>query len=148
MVGGWDIHHLMNRKDEWKEGLLVEAKDKLFYVDEINLLDDHIVNSLLDVTATGKLVVARESKSETYDVPFTLVGTMNPEEGGVRPQLLDRFALRLPGRDVQSPDRTDALSAWFADFISRTVPLRRSLTWPSRSAMRDSYAARIARTSA
>ncbi len=96
VVGGWDINQLMQSNTYWKEGLLVEAaKDKLLYVDEINLLDDHIVNILLDVTATGKLVVARDGHSKTYNVPFTLVGTMNPEEGGLRPQLLDRFGLMV-----------------------------------------------------
>jgi magnesium chelatase subunit I len=95
VVGGWDINKLMQSKTDWKEGLLLEAKDKLLYVDEVNLLDDHIVNIILDVTATGKLTVARDSESKSYDVPFTLVGTMNPEEGGLRPQLLDRFGLMV-----------------------------------------------------
>jgi magnesium chelatase subunit I len=95
VVGGWDINKLMQSETYWKEGLLLEAKDKLLYVDEVNLLDDHIVNILLDVTATGKLTVARDSESKSYDVPFTLVGTMNPEEGGLRPQLLDRFGLMV-----------------------------------------------------
>jgi magnesium chelatase subunit I len=95
VVGGWAIDKLMQSQTEWQQGLLLDAKDKLLYVDEVNLLDDHIVNIILDVTATGKLVVAREGKSESYDVPFTLVGTMNPEEGGLRPQLLDRFGLMV-----------------------------------------------------
>jgi magnesium chelatase subunit I len=95
VVGGWDINQLMVSETVWKDGLLLEAKDKLLYVDEVNLLDDHIVNIILDVTATGKLVVARDSNSQSYDVPFTLVGTMNPEEGGLRPQLLDRFGLMV-----------------------------------------------------
>ncbi len=95
VVGGWDIDQLMQSNPRWQQGLLLDAKDKLLYVDEVNLLDDHIVNIILDVTATGKLVVAREGKSESYDVPFTLVGTMNPEEGGLRPQLLDRFGLMV-----------------------------------------------------
>jgi magnesium chelatase subunit I len=95
VVGGWDINELMQSKTRWQDGLLMDAKDKLLYVDEVNLLDDHIVNIILDVTATGKLTVAREGKTESYDVPFTLVGTMNPEEGGLRPQLLDRFGLMV-----------------------------------------------------
>jgi magnesium chelatase subunit I len=95
VVGGWDVKEMLQKNPKWKDGLLLEAKDKLLYVDEINLLDDHIVNIILDVTATGKLVVARDAQSESYDVPFTLVGTMNPEEGGLRPQLLDRFGLMV-----------------------------------------------------
>ncbi len=107
VVGGWDINQLMQKKDQWKNGLLLDAKDQLLYVDEINLLDDHIVNILLDVTATGKLVVARDSHSQTYDVPFTLVGTMNPEEGGLRPQLFDRFGLMVTVKT--ETDRADRL---------------------------------------
>ncbi|EKU98196.1 Mg-chelatase subunit ChlI [Leptolyngbya sp. PCC 7375] len=95
VVGGWDVREMLQKNPKWKDGLLLEAANKLLYVDEINLLDDHIVNIILDVTATGKLVVARDGNSESYDVPFTLVGTMNPEEGGLRPQLLDRFGLMV-----------------------------------------------------
>ncbi|NET33813.1 MAG: AAA domain-containing protein [Cyanothece sp. SIO1E1] len=95
VVGGLDIDKLMQSDARWKDGLLVEAKDKLLYVDEINLLDDHIVNIILDVTSTGKLEVQRDGQSVREDVAFTLVGTMNPEEGGLRPQLLDRFGLMV-----------------------------------------------------
>lgn len=95
VVGGLDVDKLMQSDAKWKDGLLVEAKDKLLYVDEINLLDDHIVNIILDVTSTGKLEVQRDGQSIREDVAFTLVGTMNPEEGGLRPQLLDRFGLMV-----------------------------------------------------
>ncbi|MEL7353942.1 MAG: AAA family ATPase [Cyanobacteria bacterium P01_A01_bin.116] len=95
VVGGLDIKKMLEGSSVWKEGLLEEAKNKLLYVDEVNLLDDHIVNIILDVTATGKLVVARDGERRAEDVPFTLVGTMNPEEGGLRPQLLDRFGLMV-----------------------------------------------------
>ncbi len=104
VVGGWDINELVQGKPEWKDGLLLAAREKLLYVDEVNLLDDHIVNIILDVTATGKLTVAREGKTESYDVPFTLVGTMNPEEGGLRPQLLDRFGLMVNVTTGAAPD--------------------------------------------
>lgn len=95
VVGGLDVDKLMQSDAQWKDGLLVEAKNKLLYVDEINLLDDHIVNIILDVTSTGKLEVQRDGQSVRDDVSFTLVGTMNPEEGGLRPQLLDRFGLMV-----------------------------------------------------
>jgi magnesium chelatase subunit I len=95
VVGGWDLDKLMQSDAKWKDGLLVEAKGKLLYVDEVNLLDDHIVNIILDVTSTGKLEVQRDGQSIRDDVFFTLVGTMNPEEGGLRPQLLDRFGLMV-----------------------------------------------------
>jgi len=96
VVGGWNIDELMKGKPDWQDGLLVEADRKgLLYVDEVNLLDDHIVNIILDVTSTGVLVIQREGKSEEVSLAFTLVGTMNPEEGGLRPQLLDRFGLMV-----------------------------------------------------
>jgi len=95
VVGGWKIDELMKGKPQWQDGLLVEADRKLLYVDEVNLLDDHIVNIILDVTSTGVLVIQREGKSEEVSLAFTLVGTMNPEEGGLRPQLLDRFGLMV-----------------------------------------------------
>ena len=97
VVGGWKIDELMiKRKPVWQDGLLEEANGKLLYIDEINLLDDHIVNIILDVTSTGVLVVQREAqKVDAKPVCFTLVGTMNPEEGGLRPQLLDRFGLMV-----------------------------------------------------
>lgn len=96
VVGGWKIDALMKSKPEWQRGLLEEANNCLLYVDEVNLLDDHIVNIILDVTSTGVLVVQREGQNkEPEKVAFTLVGTMNPEEGGLRPQLLDRFGLMV-----------------------------------------------------
>ncbi|NET47210.1 MAG: AAA domain-containing protein [Merismopedia sp. SIO2A8] len=104
VVGGLDVDKLMQSKAQWKDGLLVEARGKVLYVDEINLLDDHIVNIILDVTSTGKLEVQRDGKNKRYDVSFTLVGTMNPEEGGLRPQLLDRFGLMVDVRTATSKE--------------------------------------------
>ncbi len=93
VVGGWDIPKLLVGDPDEQYGLLKQANGNLLYIDEVNLLDDHIVNIILDVTSTGKLVVQREGLDKQYDVQFTLVGTMNPEEGSLRPQLLDRFGL-------------------------------------------------------
>ncbi len=74
-------------------GLMAEANRGIIYIDEINLLDDHIVDVLLDAAGCGVNVVEREGVSVTHPAEFILVGTMNPEEGDLRPQLLDRFAL-------------------------------------------------------
>jgi magnesium chelatase subunit I len=95
VVGGWRIDELMKQRDTWQQGLLEDADGKILYIDEVNLLDDHLVNIILDVSSTGVLVVQREGKSMETQVRFTLVGTMNPEEGGLRPQLLDRFGLMV-----------------------------------------------------
>jgi magnesium chelatase subunit I len=94
VMGGWDINQLVNRSLIWKNGLVMEADRRMLYIDEVNLLDDHIVNLILDVVSTGVLVVEREGMDRSReDVSFMLVGTMNPEEGELRPQLLDRFGL-------------------------------------------------------
>jgi magnesium chelatase subunit I len=93
VVGGWDIDKLLQGELVPQIGLLEEADGGLLYIDEINLLDDHIINIILDVTSTGVLVIEREGKDERKEVRFIMVGTMNPAEGGLRPQLLDRFGL-------------------------------------------------------
>ena len=95
VVGGWQISELVHGQAVEQPGLLEEANDTLLYVDEVNLLDDHIVNIILDVTSTGVLVVQREGIHKQVPIQFTLVGTMNPEEGSLRPQLLDRFGLMV-----------------------------------------------------
>ncbi|HZO71407.1 MAG TPA: AAA family ATPase [Ktedonobacteraceae bacterium] len=102
VVGGWEVTELVvNGATIKKVGLLEAAHDKLLYIDEVNLLDDHIINIILDVASTGKLVIQREGLDETHDIETTLVGTMNPEEGGLRPQLLDRFGLMAGAEEVQ-----------------------------------------------
>ena len=103
VIGGWQVQKLIDGKTEKLPGLIEEANNTLLYIDEVNLLDNHIVNIILDVTSTGKLIIQRDSLNEQHDIHLTLVGTMNPEEGGLRPQLLDRFGLMvdvttMPGR--------------------------------------------------
>jgi len=98
--GGWEIDSLL-RGDEnpkWKDGLLEEAGAAgMLYIDEVNLLEDHIINQILDVASTGVLTVQRDGKGiSEANVSFMLVGTMNPDEGSLRPQLLDRFGLFVP----------------------------------------------------
>ncbi|MDJ0509289.1 MAG: AAA family ATPase [Crocosphaera sp.] len=95
VIGGWAIDQLMKTEAIWQDGLIKEASGSLLYIDEVNLLDDHVVNIILDVTSTGVLVVQRDGKTSEEAVSFTLVSTMNPEEGGLRPQLLDRFGLMV-----------------------------------------------------
>jgi magnesium chelatase subunit I len=94
VMGGWDIEALMKGNPEPMPGLLKQAnKTGMLYIDEVNLLDDHIVNLILDVVSTGVLVVERDGiNDQEEDVSFMLVGTMNPDEGSLRPQMLDRLA--------------------------------------------------------
>lgn len=79
----------------WTPGLLSRAHGGILYVDETNLLDDHLVETLLDVCASGVNRVERESLSFSHESSFVLIGSMNPEEGEIRPQMLDRFALSV-----------------------------------------------------
>ncbi|MCX5330651.1 AAA family ATPase [Streptomyces sp. NBC_00140] len=96
VLGGWHLDALMQGEARTQRGLLEEADTKgMLYIDEVNLLDDHIVNIILDVVSTGVLSVQREAIDTVRNLSFGLVGTMNPEEGGLRPQLLDRFGLMV-----------------------------------------------------
>nr|WP_237167857.1 AAA family ATPase [Paenibacillus yonginensis] len=96
VVGTLDIEHAIRHGEKkFDPGLLAQADGHILYVDEINLLDDQIVDVLLDAAASGINTVEREGISHSHPARFILVGTMNPEEGDLRPQLLDRFALSV-----------------------------------------------------
>jgi Mg-chelatase subunit ChlI len=96
VVGTLDIESAIQRGERrFDAGILASANRGLLYIDEVNLLDDHVVDVLLDSAAMGMNVVERESISFSHPARFILVGTMNPEEGELRPQLLDRFALSV-----------------------------------------------------
>nr|WP_269329532.1 putative cobaltochelatase [Kineosporia babensis] len=88
----------------YEPGLLAGAHRGILYVDEVNLLHDHLVDVLLDAAAMGRVHIERESISITHAARFVLVGTMNPEEGELRPQLLDRFGLTVEVRASRDPD--------------------------------------------
>ncbi|WP_293787048.1 ATP-binding protein, partial [uncultured Aeromicrobium sp.] len=91
---------LAEGRAEFEPGLLARAHRGILYVDEVNLLHDHLVDLLLDAAAMGRVTVERDGVSVEYAARFVLVGTMNPEEGELRPQLLDRFGLTV---DVTAP---------------------------------------------
>lgn len=94
VVGSIDIETAIKQGEKkFEPGVLAEANRNILYVDEVNLLDDHIVDVLLDAAAMGTNTVEREGVSVSHPARFMLVGTMNPEEGELRPQLLDRFGL-------------------------------------------------------
>ncbi len=94
VVGTLDIERAIQKGERrFEPGVLAAANRGVLYVDEVNLLDDHIVDVLLDAAAMGVNTVEREGISFQHPARFILVGTMNPEEGDLRPQLLDRFAL-------------------------------------------------------
>lgn len=94
VVGSLDLEHAISEgQRRFQPGLLAQANRGVLYVDEVNLLDDHLVDVLLDAAAMGVNTVEREGISISHPARFILVGTMNPEEGELRPQLLDRFGL-------------------------------------------------------
>jgi magnesium chelatase subunit I len=94
--GSLDIEHVLRTGEKkFEGGVLAQANGNLLYVDEVNLLDDHIVDLLLDSAAMGVNYVEREGVSFSHPARFVLVGSMNPEEGSLRPQLLDRFGLSV-----------------------------------------------------
>ena len=96
VVGTLDIEKAIQKGERhFEPGVLAAANRGLLYIDEVNLLDDHVVDLLLDSAAMGMNIVEREGISFAHPARFILVGTMNPEEGELRPQLTDRFALSV-----------------------------------------------------
>ena len=103
VVGSLDIEKAIKQGVEALEpGILAEANQNILYVDEINLLPDHIADDLLDSAATGWNVVEREGISVSHPSRFIFIGTMNPEEGQLRPQLLDRFSISMTVEKITS----------------------------------------------
>jgi magnesium chelatase subunit D len=100
LVGSIDLGRALEGEHRFEAGLLSKADGGILYVDEVNLLPDHLVDALLDAAATGVVRVEREAVSVVEDARFLLVGTMNAEEGELRPQLTDRFGL---GVEVTTP---------------------------------------------
>jgi magnesium chelatase subunit I len=99
VVGTLDMEHAISAGEKrFETGILARANRNILYVDEVNLLDDHVVDILLDSAAMGVNTVEREGVSYSHPARFILVGTMNPEEGDLRPQLLDRFGLSVTVR--------------------------------------------------
>jgi Mg-chelatase subunit ChlI len=110
VVGTLDIERAIQQGERrFEPGVLAAANRGILYVDEVNLLDDHIVDVLLDAAAMGVNTVEREGISFQHPARFILVGTMNPEEGDLRPQLLDRFALAVDVVGVRDADARMAI---------------------------------------
>jgi magnesium chelatase subunit I len=101
VVGALDLERALTRGERaFEPGLLARANRGFLYIDEVNLLEDHLVDLLIDVAASGENVVEREGLSVRHPARFVLIGSGNPEEGELRPQLLDRFGLSV---DVGTP---------------------------------------------
>jgi magnesium chelatase subunit I len=100
VVGALDLERALTGAKVFEPGLLARANRGFLYIDEVNLLEDHLVDLLLDVAASGENVVEREGLSIRHPARFVLIGSGNPEEGELRPQLLDRFGLSV---EVRTP---------------------------------------------
>lgn len=95
VIGGLDERALAQERLRLKRGLLSQADQNVLYIDEINLLADEITDSILDAAAQGSYTIRRGPNSATYKARATIIGSMNPEEGDLRPQIMDRFGLRV-----------------------------------------------------
>ncbi len=111
VVGALDLERALSRGEKaFEPGLLARANRGFLYVDEVNLLEDHLVDLLIDVAASGENVVERDGLSIRHPARFVLVGSGNPEEGELRPQLLDRFGLSVEVKTpVDLPTRIDVV---------------------------------------
>lgn len=137
VVGALDLESALARGEKrFEPGLLARANRGFLYIDEVNLLDDHLVDLLLDVAASGENVVEREGLSVRHAARFVLVGSGNPEEGDLRPQLLDRFGLCVDVRTstdirerMEIVRRRDAFEqdpeGFVRDWTRRTNAMRR-----------------------
>ena len=111
VVGALDLERAMSDGVKaFEPGLLARANRGYLYIDEVNLLDDHLVDLLIDVAASGENVVEREGLSVRHPARFVLIGSGNPEEGELRPQLLDRFGMSVEVRTPQDlPSRIEVV---------------------------------------
>lgn len=139
VAGTLDVEHAIKTGEKkFEKGILAQADKNILYVDEINLLDDHIVDLLLDAAACGVNSVERDGISYSHPARFILVGTMNPEEGSLRPQLLDRFSMVV---DVEGETDFDTRiqiiehrlayeedpGTFFKKFATSTIELRKRI---------------------
>jgi len=141
LVGSVNLEKaLQNEAVEFAPGLLSKADRGLLYVDEVNLLPDHLVDLLLDVSASGVNTVERDGISHSHDARFVLIGTMNPDEGELRPQLLDRFGLMVEVEVVFSIEQRQEIVArrlqfdrspqeFVKRYDSDTEDLKHALEW-------------------
>jgi Mg-chelatase subunit ChlI len=141
VVGTLDIERAIQKGERhFDPGILAAANRGVLYVDEVNLLDDHIVDILLDAAAMGVNVVEREGISFSHPARFILIGTMNPEEGDLRPQLLDRFALCVDIRGIRSAPARMSIMERNLDFESD--PEAFTAEWKPRERMLSEEIAR------
>ncbi|MDR3206352.1 MAG: AAA family ATPase [Candidatus Methanoplasma sp.] len=127
VVGTLDIEHAISTGTKrFEPGILARANGNILYVDEVNLLEDHLVDLLLDAAAMGVNFVEREGVSFSHPSRFVLIGTMNPEEGDLRPQLLDRFGLVVDVESERGEERRIDIIRRLIDFENDPEEFARS----------------------
>lgn len=120
VVGGLDERAAVHNRLRLNRGILARSDRNLLYVDEVNLLSDEIVDAILDAAAQGTYTVQRGPIAATYRARFVLIGSMNPEEGRLRPQILDRFGLRVAVTGLRR--QADRLEAYRRSVAYRNSP--------------------------
>ena len=148
VIGSLDLQRVLRDGEHaFTPGLLAEAHGGVLYVDEVNLLHDHLVDVLLDAAAMGRVHIERDGVSHSHEARFILVGTMNPEEGELRPQLLDRFGLTVDVRASRDVDERaevirrrmafeDDPAAFARSYAEQDAALARRIA-PARAAVGD-----------
>jgi magnesium chelatase subunit D len=128
LVGSIDLKKaIVNGEKGFERGILYKAHNQILYIDEVNLLSEHIVNILLEVMSRGVNVVEREGISYSHPSKFILVGSMNPEEGILRPQLLDKFGLYVEAKGVTDIEKRMKIIKMCMDYENN--PVKFSLRW-------------------
>ncbi|QWK11691.1 MAG: ATP-binding protein [Thermoflexus hugenholtzii] len=132
VIGGLDEQAAMEGKVRIRRGLLAQADQNVLYVDEVNLLDPEIANAILDAAALGRYTVRRGPLAATYRARLILIASMNPEEGPLRPQIHDRFGLRVVVRGLTDP--RDRLEVYRRVRLFRTNPYALVAQWAQETA--------------
>lgn len=123
---------LEQKKIALERGILAQADQNLLYIDEVNLLDDLLIDAILDAAAQGQYTVRRGPVAATYRSRLTLVGSMNPEEGGLRPQIYDRFGLRVLVRGLHDPEHR--LEIYRRSIAYKNKPYKFVMDWAQETA--------------
>ncbi len=138
VVGGMDERIAKADRFSIKKGLLAQADQNILYIDEVNLLPDNITDAILDASAQGRYTLRRGMISASYRARFNLIGSMNPEEGRLRPQIMDRFGLRVIVQRLETvEERKDAYQRVHAyttnpirltmDYVNETVYIQKEI---------------------
>jgi magnesium chelatase subunit I len=133
VIGGLDERAAAHERLRIRRGLLAQADRNLLYIDEVNLLDDEITDAILDAAAQGRYTVRRGPITATYRSRFTLIGSMNPEEGRLRPQIMDRFGLRVVVRGLSEAE--ERLEAYRRVHAYQTNPRKTVAQYTTETAM-------------